>query len=353
MLNNPANFAKYVNNATKEEKAKGIYRPNLTALKRGNKIFLKAQFSAPKMLFGNNVEEVDEDNFNDLAKALQQAIKEMGVMLWIWQIENAEVSSFHPSKNIILSKGYTSSFVINELSKINLNTKMDLTKTQFRNEGESLQFYANRHSLAIYDKKRDINKSIKRSIDDDQVKPQLNLIKYLNNKTNNIEILKIEPRLSHKAKMKEVLEEVGYTGSPLFQNIFKKELCMKILQLYWNKFFGKDRFLFTLNNDPQRILQLILNKYPKTRITTAIMLVGLNLLCKDDGIRAFRNIAKNYRPKTNWIKLSGYLKKFEDDVFCQPLHGYIKDIEEALDNYVPFRYNGSGQLTCLVKNCKV
>jgi len=49
-------------------------------------------------------------------------------------------------------------------------------------------------------------------------------------------------------------------------------------------------------------------KYPRTNIKAAVMLVGLNVLCKDDeGIRRFRSIAKNYKPKTNWITLKRYL----------------------------------------------
>ena len=70
------------------------------------------------------------------------------------------------------------------------------------------------------------------------------------------------------------------------------------------------------------------------------MLVGLNQICKDEeGIRGFRSIAKNYKPKFNWVMLNNYLKKFEDDIFTKPTHGFIKDIEESLDNFEAFRLN--------------
>jgi len=140
--------------------------------------------------------------------------------------------------------------------------------------------------------------------------------------------------------MKEILEKVGFTDDPLFKDIFKKDLCQKIVKLYWEKFFGKNLFLFSVDNNPQMILQKILMKYPKTNIRIAIILVGLNMLCKDEeGIRGLRSIAKNYKPKSNWIMLSNYLKKFEDEIFIQPMHGFIKDIEVSLDNFETFRLN--------------
>ena len=73
------------------------------------------------------------------------------------------------------------------------------------------------------------------------------------------------------------------------------------------------------------------------------MLVGLNILCKDDeGIRGFRSISKNYKPKFNWIMLKNYLRKFENKVFIEPTHGFIKDIEEALNEFKGFKLDKYG-----------
>ena len=327
-------FVRCVNNPTKADKEKGIYKPRLTIIKRGERIYLKIEFSTPKLLFGNNLDELKENDFNEIVGKLKKTTEEMGVMLWSYQIENAEVMSFHPSKNILLNKGYTASFAIRELSKINLNQKLDLEKISFRNGGESLQLYANRHSFVLYDKIRDLNKPTKRSID----KEQTNLFEYIKKEKMNFEILRLEVRLSHKRKMVEVLEKINFKDTPLFKNIFKKDLCQKIVKLYWEEFFGKNLFLFSVNNNPQTILQKILMKYPRTNIRTAVMLAGLNMLCKDDeGIRGFRNIAKNYKPKPNWTTLKRYLDKFNDDIFENPVHEFIKDIENALDKFKSFR----------------
>jgi len=338
MSDDSRGFVKYVNNPTKIDKEKGIYKPRLTIIKRGERIYLKIEFSAPKLLFGNNLDELRENDFDEMTEKLRKEILEMGVRLWTHEIENAEVISFHPSKNILLSKGYTASFAIRELSKINLNQKFDFTKVTYRNNGEELQVYSNCHSCVFYDKINDLDKPAKRATDKDETKKQLDLFKYIKKEKTNLEVLRFEIRLSRKKKMEEVLAKIGYTGNPIFKDIFKKDICQKILKLYWGNFFGKDLFLFSINNNPQMILQKILMKYPKTNIRTAVMLVGLNQLCKDEeGIRGFRSIAKNYKPKFNWVILNNYLKNFEDDVFTNPTHGFIKDVERDLEEFKAFK----------------
>jgi hypothetical protein len=110
--------------------------------------------------------------------------------------------------------------------------------------------------------------------------------------------------------------------------------------IYWDAFFGKNLFLFSVNNNPQRILQMILIRYPKTNMRTAVMLVGLYQLCKDEeGIRGFRSTLKTYKPKFNWIRLRNYLRKFEDEILTKPVHGFIKNIQRSLDSFTPFKIN--------------
>jgi hypothetical protein len=144
---------KCVNNPTSADKKDGNYRPRLTLMKRmtrkGDEIPLKIEFSVAKMLHGNNVDEVEENDFNKVVMALHEAMIEMSVYVSTEDLQNAVVSAFHPSKNIELANGYTSSFVITELHKIDVSKKMDLNRDSFRNNGHSLQFYTNSHSLVV------------------------------------------------------------------------------------------------------------------------------------------------------------------------------------------------------------
>ncbi len=331
---NKAVFCKYVNNPSKEAKERGIYQPKLTIIKRGKSGELKAEFSVPKLKFNNNLDEVVETDFDEVVEILQKRLEEMGVKVWKIHIEGAKVSSFHASKNILLTQGYTAIFAIRELGKINLNLKLDLERKDYRNNGESLQFYSNRHALVFYDKIRDLNKPANRAIDKNQTKQQFSIFDQIKKQREKIEVLKMEARLSHRAKMKEILAEIGFLEEPIFKNIFKKDICQKVLNLYWGKFFQKDKFLFCVKNNPQKLLQLIFRKYPNTKPKTAVLLAGLMTLCKDDeGIRGLRTITNS----KNWTPLRNYLRKFEDEIFTQPAHGFIKDIQRSLDSFEPYK----------------
>ncbi len=337
-ISNPMGFYRWPNNPALEDKKKGIYKPRLTLIKRGYKFYLKIEFSVPKLLFDNNLDEVSESDFMEVIKILQKKMKEMGVRVFTAMLINAKVVSFHPSKNIPLTGGYTSTFAIKELYKVNLNGHLDLNKTDFRNNGQSLQLYSNAHSFVLYDKISDLNKPKKRAIDKNQTMQQLSLFDDIKKEKKHLEILRMEVRLSNKRKMNEMLKKVGYSTNPSFNDIFKRDLCQKMVNLYWNKFFSGNLFLFDMNNNPQKILQRILLDNPKIKVKRAIYLIGLNLLCKDEeGTRGLRGTVKSYRQKTEWSRISEDLKKFENYGAKPGRYGFIDDIEENLKEFGAFK----------------
>jgi hypothetical protein len=349
-----AGFHKYINNPTSKDKEKMGYMPRLTIIKRGFELYLKVEFSAPKIIFANNLEELSKIYLNPVVNELKEKIEHMGVKLWTYQIKKAKVTNLHPSKNIILSKGYTACFSIRELSKINLHKKMDIRESHYRNNGEELQLYANRHSLVFYDKINDLTKPAKRATDKDQTRQQELLFDYIKSRRKDLEVLRMETRITHATKLKEILREIEFEKEHLtFEDLFEKDVCKKILQWYWDKFFEKDLFLFNVKNNPQNLLETILINFPKTRIKTAVMLVGLERLCKDEeGIRGLRSIAENHKSKTDWLKLRNYLRRLNEEIFTKPTHGFIKDIRRELDEFKPFRIREQNPI-CYVKKSKV
>ena len=62
-------------NPTKTELLKGIYRPRLTVTKRIRKgyfdIPLKIEFSIPKLIYGNNFDELSDTDFSDIILKLE------------------------------------------------------------------------------------------------------------------------------------------------------------------------------------------------------------------------------------------------------------------------------------------
>lgn len=331
-------FRTFKNNPTKEDKKEFGYLPKLTCYKRGFNLMLKIEFSAPKMIFGDNINEVEESHFGAIVSDLRGVIEHMGVRLAENRIRNANVLGFHPSKNIILNNQYPCFMAIKELSKVDVSQKYDLDYKQYRSGGETLQFYSRLFALVFYDKIRDLPKKKKRAIDKDQTSRQLSLFEKVKEKQ---EILRIEARIGGKVKMREIFKKIGFEKDIIFENLFNKDLCQKIVKYCWDYFFKDQMFLFDIRDNPQKVLNLIFKKYQgneKLSIKKLFSLVGFCLCAKDEaGMIGARKIIEFYKPKNNWSNTKKWLDNFRNDLDKNYQHGFIKDIENQIEKFEPLR----------------
>src|SRR3989344_3858501 len=142
-MNSARGFFSLVQNPTKSELMSGIYKPKLTLQKRFNSSgrfepTLSIELSLPKLLYGNNFEELDDENFKAVAKLLQTKLSEMGVKVFWELFIKAPVSSVHCSKNIKLTNGLIAFTVLKEARKhkpfevlrmeLRINTRQKLRK---------------------------------------------------------------------------------------------------------------------------------------------------------------------------------------------------------------------------------
>lgn len=324
---------------TNMQKLSGVYYPRIKRVKRGKAVLLQVEFSAPKMLFGNNVDEVCEKDFPKIVKVLQARLAELGVNVFTHDLEKAPISTFHPSKNIDLSSGYTATGVIRELQKINLTQKMDLNKDSFRNDGHSLQLYANSHSLVFYDKIKDLKKSKKRAIDKDQTLAQMTLFQDISISPTPTEILRMEVRLTDKRKMNALLKENELAPNSTFHDVFKENVCQKILLWYWKKMIvNENLFLFSLVSNPQSIFQNIMTTFPEIKPKEAIYLMGLYHLSRDaDGLRGLRTRVETKASKRSWYRYTRDMKRLNEATKATDCHQWVYDIEQQITTYTPLK----------------
>lgn len=337
------NYTKYVKNPTPYDRKNEIYRPRLTGVKRrvrGNlyNSFLKIEFSVPKLIFGNNLNELSESDFPKVLNTLKERLIEVGVLISDKDLRQATVSTVHFGKNIELRDGYTASFVTKELSKININKKFDLSKTSFRNDGQSLQGYTMAHSVVFYDKVSDLGKSKKRAIDKDQVPNQLSLFSGIKASTPSLEILRFEVRLCQKQKLNGVLRKIGFKKDPTFEDIFKADIWKKALLFYWDQMIKNENlFLFSNKTEPKELLQDLLKKYPNSKAKEYIFLVGLDALCKSKGgIRDLRSILETKVSQRSWYRISDGIKRLNKATSKRKISDWVKQIEDSLNEFKPY-----------------
>lgn len=336
-------YKKYTKNPPRGLKD-GIYRPKITGMDRKIAVgrtssFLRIEFSVAKMLFNNNLQEPTEADFQRVVDRLSDRLLECGLIVKKLDLINALVYTIHPAKNIILTDTYTASLVIKELSKINLNKKFDMDKARFRNDGQSLQGYTKFHSVVFYDKIADLAKGKKRAIDKDQTSRQLSLLAAIKKDSPSLEVLRFEVRICRKQKLDAVLRKLGFQPNATFKDIFKKDVCQKIVRHYWDTLVkGENLFLFGLLEGPQTLLKKIIAKENKTKPKEAVVLVGLHALCKDDGgIRGLRHILEKHTKQRNWYRFSNSIKRLNRLQDKKAVHGWVRQIESAIDRFEPIR----------------
>lgn len=337
-------FLTYKQNPTKEDYRAGIYKPKLTITERlaeyGIEEPLKIEFSIPKLLYGNNVDELEDRNFDSVIEVLKQRLNEMGVRFFenpiFNPLINASVSGIHFSKNILLNDYTTASMVIRELDKIDLNEKLDLNRTHFRNGGRALYLYANSFSIVFYDKWADITKG--RATDKDKTLHQLDLFKKRQELLQPNEILRFEVQLIKKQKLKSVLKEVGFEEELTFKNIFNSSLSQKVINFYWQKIISDSAYVLKLfEGTPERILTRILtNPNKRPDLKDAFTELGISLYIHHHGAKNLRDMVERRYSEKSWFRLKKYIK---NDILDNqhPTPFFIEEVSRELEKFTPLR----------------
>lgn len=328
----------YANNATPAEQKDRIYRPRLTLIDQlGREKFLKIEFSAQTILFGNCLQEVNDSNFEDELYVLKNSISDMGISTNREILEFAEITTFHPAKNIPITGGYFALDIVRDFAKVNITEKMEIDHKDFKNGGHGVQFYAKSHALTLYDKIKDLEKNEGKAYSSDQKIQQARLFDFMQQKIKP-QVLRMEVRLCEKPKMNSVLENLGFQKNPTFSDIFKKDLCQKILLDYFENYIEPSFFVFTLDDTPQGILRSVLRKNPKMKIGEAMRFAALKIFCKDDGgARGLRRIIEGRASEREWQRIAVKLKTLNRRIPLKSCYGYIKQIKQSLQSFKPYK----------------
>ncbi len=301
-------------NPTPNELKRGIYKPRLTVTKRINRegnfeIPLKIEFSIPKLLYGNNFDELTDADFSAVIQKLKTVLKEMGVYLFEKNLINAPVSSVHYSKNIALTDYTTPYTYLSQLTKLNINKRLDTNRTDFRNEGHSFKYRANSFEIVFYDKIKDLQQakvSEKRAEEKDNAL-QLGLFDMLT-KQKPLEVLRVEIRLNKRQKISQILKVIGKEVEPTFTSIFSQDTARKVLLHYINEIEEAYPPLLSYQYDsPKKFFTGFLTANPKVKLTPALKMLGLRVLLEEIGVREFREMTKRYGNSV-WYSLNKEMK---------------------------------------------
>lgn len=313
----------------------GRYMPSLTMFKRATKsgvptYQLAIEFSAPKVVYCNNFDELQESDFEVVLTNLQSALQELlGYTFSIAQLAQADVSAWHPSKNVVFLT-YTSCLtILNTISKLDVSKRYDLQKTDYR-DGHVVHIHANSLDIAFYDKMADLRKakiSSKRAFEKDSL-VQLGLLEDLM-EYRPMEVFRYEVRLVGRASVKRSYPELERWT---FEELFKKKLCQDVLLKHWNKITSSADMLALDVKEPLELLQNYLAANPTVPPQAALSAAMGLLVASQAGVSSLRNVLEAHYGKQAWYRLKPSLKPPQADRFQAFVH-----IDKALQQFTPTR----------------
>ena len=332
-------FTKYLRNPSEKEKQKFGYLPRLTLLNRGiTEEMVKIEFSAPKLIFNNNFDELEEKDFDLVISTLYQKLKDMGCGIFSRFLTEAPVSLIHYSKNIPFTDGSMPYMYLKEIQKANITQRLDFNQTDFRNEGHSLKFRANSFEVAFYDKVKDLEKakiSEKRAVEKDNT-IQLSLFDDIQRyrKQKSFEILRMEVRLNQRQKIRQVLRKIGQEVEPTFQNLFKKEIAKKVLLYHLDQIEdGYPKLLyFQLKSAKDFLAQFVIDN-PKAKIKDPFTALGFYQALEETNTREVRELLKKH-PKNSWYRFFRQIDNFSYPKNALPI---FEPIRNSITKSKPFK----------------
>jgi len=314
-------FVKAVCNPNKAEKQSGYYYPNLTLRKAvragGYEIFLSVQFSAAKILFGNNFDEPSDAQLDELVSTLKNRLFDMGVQVSLDSLKNAKVSSIHYAKNVALTDHSLPFDYISKLGKIEQSLWRDIADVSYGNGGSSFKLHTNAWELIIYDKRKDLEqakRSEKKSINRDNYS-QLSLFEEVP-KGLQFEVLRIELRLNSARVIWRNLEDSGISRKEvpdltlvhLFDELIAMKLLARHIELLESKFpaFTDNPYI-----EARSLLTSLRIGNPKVKLETLLAAVAYSqLLTELGGVRDVKSIL-GQKGSNQWTYLVKKMNKLE------------------------------------------
>ncbi len=269
-------------NLTKKELASGTYKPHLTLSSRPNKFgcyepMLKIELSLPKLLFGNNFDELQYKDFTAVTQKLVDVLVTMGFIVAVASLEQASVAAIHYAKNIPLTDGSTPYHYINKIKEANVRFSLDVNQTDYRNEGHSYKWHSNAYEVVFYDKIRDLEKakqSDKRATEKDGAL-QVSLLNAFATR-KKFEVLRMEVRLNKRQKIKQLFKKLDISINLTFKKLFKPAIAKKVLLHYLDELESKRLLLLDYRpKDDKALLAALIVNNPELSPKHVIQMFGL------------------------------------------------------------------------------
>jgi hypothetical protein len=272
----------------------------LEVLDKENKLvkyILIAEFSLPKLLYGNSVQEVTEKDLNRVIAALEHAFEKVGIKVEEGAIRTSRITAVHFCKNILLPEDIRLQDILAELQRVDLGKVVDITTKETKNGGRILHIYSGTLELVFYDKVTDaLRPKIKRKDKGHMDYERVIIDKY---HLQDREIFRFEYRIKKTQTVKREINR-ALKREPLtavvFRDLFKPKLGQAVLLKAWQDLVGRPENQLALIGpiDNFKLLKCIIDGVRAQgrahSMNKALIAYGLVCIVRDRGAKEFKQL---------------------------------------------------------------
>ncbi len=326
-------------NPTAQDKRNGNYMPRLTlikAVRRGSiPITLNVEFSAPKIIFNDNFNEITESDFEYLCVQLERKLYNMGVVVKNRDsIRNALVSTVHYSKNITLTDYSTAYEVLSDIEKCNYTTRKQLDRQKYRGGGEAVHFYSRRWGLCVYDKLNEHKrfKVSERGLLEKDNYCQLSLFDD-SPLTSPFQMIRFEARYIGRPQIGKALKDANVPVEAItLRNLFKERIAKAMLLHELDKLRDTYPNISLSDKEQPQLLMELSVQNPKVQIGTLLQALAYKSLVDATGSRDIRKMG-NFSSQ-QWYNLN---KKINGLNFARRKLKSFDVMEEQIEKFMPVK----------------
>lgn len=302
-----------------KDKEEEIYVPSVEVYEKVDsnleRIYYEAVItvhSIPKLVFGNNFEEVQVFNKEKIISLLVQRLKSIGVHTTEESISQAPVSVVHFCKNIVLPSNISIRNILSDLSHTDMgkayDTTEDVRRQRNKNNSSVVHLYCGTREWCFYDKIDDLLQPKGKRIDKYRTTYEKELLSTYDFK--DLEVFRFEYRLNKHQTIKSEINNFlkrPYTERVVISDLFTENLWKTILISAWNRVLQRPENQLALfsYDDSLDLLLCILSKSKSENLNAhsqnkALWVYGLIRAIKDHGAKTIKyELNKIWRNKDN------------------------------------------------------
>lgn len=312
------------------EKTSGEYYPEVKLLEhvqRGSSVQqeLYITFSAPKLIFGNNFNELTNKYLCLVCIRLSIQLQKMGITVSPNTLRKATVSEIHCSKNILL-KNRPIDEVFAVLRRMWKPMRKNWRYERYAGGGQLVNIYTQRHSTCLYDKRAESRRRKARfgsAYSDAYEQP------------HNISVLRMEVRCTKTADIKRTLQRSGVAIPAAFtlENLFDSKIARAVLLTEFDELRAYIPPI-TLTGSLSDIVSSIATLNPGLKINQLVNAATIIKLTNELGSEeAVRSALKISSP--TWSRRKKWLATLKLPTPKTP--DFLDEVKRQLDKFVPVR----------------